>query len=37
MTFVADKNRIDVKTYSPVFDKCQTGTNSQFSLEYPMK
>lgn len=37
MTFLPDKNIIDVKTYSPVLDKYQTGTNSQFSVEYTLK
>lgn len=37
MTFEPGVSRIDVRTYSPVLDKYLTGTNSQFSLDYPIR
>jgi len=37
MQFLPGQNRIDVRTYSPALDKYLTGTNSQFSLNYPLK
>lgn len=36
MTFIPDKDSIEVETYSPVLMKSRTSSKSQFSLEYEM-